>query len=127
MGKNRDEATGLTESVIRGLFEKKGERVALIDLRNIENRVCDWFVISHGTSSKQVDSLAWSVVEMVKKEKGVKPFRVEGRENCFWVLLDYGDTLVHIFQQSFREFYNLEALWADGEVTYLTDSLEKKG
>ena len=126
MRKTSKEATLVTDSIVRGLFEKKGEKVALIDLRNIENRVCDYFVISHANSTTQVDSLAWSVEDVVRKETGIKPFHIEGRENCFWVLLDYGDILVHIFQQPYREFYDLESLWADGQMTIMEDSSEKK-
>lgn len=128
MGKADKEAAKVTDSIVRGLFEKKGEKVALIDLRNIENRVCDYFVISHAASSKQVDSLAWWVEDVVRRETGRKPYHVEGTENCIWVLLDYGDILVHIFQQPYREFYNLESLWADGRITMLEDTMtEKKG
>jgi ribosome-associated protein len=127
MRKTEKEASLVTKSIVKGLFEKKGERVALIDLRNIENRVCDYFVISQAASSKQVDSLAWSVEDVVRKETGLKPFHVEGRENCLWVLLDYGDILVHIFQQPYRDFYNLESLWADGRLTMLEDKPEMKG
>ncbi|MDD3736655.1 MAG: ribosome silencing factor [Bacteroidales bacterium] len=127
MRKGTREAAGVTDSIVRGLFEKKGEKVALIDLRNIENRMCDWFVISHASSSRQVDSLAWSVEDVVRKETGVKPFHIEGRENCIWVLLDYGDILVHIFQQPYRDFYDLESLCADGRITYPEDQIETKG
>ncbi|MFZ2287764.1 MAG: ribosome silencing factor [Bacteroidales bacterium] len=127
MRKAGKEATRMTESIVKGLFEKKGERVALIDLRNIESRVCDWFIISHAASSRQVDSLAWSVEDVVRKETGRKPYHIEGRGNCIWVLLDYGDVLVHIFQQPYRDFYNLESLWADGRVTFPEDQTEKKG
>lgn len=117
----------MTESIVKGLFEKKGERVALIDLRNIESRVCDWFIISHAASTRQVDSLAWSVEDVVRRETGRKPYHIEGRENCMWVLLDYGDILVHIFQQPYRDFYDLESLWADGSITFPVDQTEKKG
>jgi ribosome-associated protein len=127
MRKTSKEACRETESIVKGLFEKKGEKVALIDLRNIENRICDYFVITHAASTKQVDSLAWSVEDVVRKETGYKPFHIEGRENCIWVLLDYGDILVHIFQQPYREFYNLESLYADGRLTMLEDKAEKKG
>src|SRR5665648_152776 len=102
MRKTKDEATQVTESIVKGLFEKKGQRVAMIDLRNLENRVCDFFVISHAASSTQVDSLAWSVEDVVRKETGRKPSHVEGTENCIWILLDYGDILVHIFQEEYR-------------------------
>lgn len=117
----------MTDSIVRGLFEKKGEKVALIDLRKIENRMCDWFVISHAATSRQIDALAWSVMDTVRKETGIKPFHVEGRENCIWVLLDYGDTLVHLFQEPWRQFYDLESLWADGQITWLGEEKEKKG
>jgi ribosome-associated protein len=127
MRKPNKEAAQITDSIIKGLFEKKGEKVALIDLRKIENRICDYFVITHAASTKQVDSLAWSVEDIVRKETGQKPFHIEGRENCIWVLLDYGDILVHIFQQPYREFYNLESLYADGRLTMLEDKEEKKG
>lgn len=127
MRKPKKEATLITDSIVKGLFEKKGEKVALIDLRKIESRICDYFVITHAASTKQVDSLAWSVEDIVRKETGQKPFHIEGRENCIWVLLDYGDILVHIFQQPYREFYNLESLYADGHLTILEDKKEKKG
>jgi len=126
MGKTRKDATRVTERIVRGLFGKKGGKVALIDLRKIENRVCDWFVITHATTARQVDALAWSVEDEVRRETGIKPFHIEGRENCFWVLLDYGDILVHIFQQPYRDFYDLESLWADGHMTLLEDSSENK-
>ncbi len=127
MRKVKDEAALVTESIIKGLFEKKGKRVALVDLRNLENRVCDFFVVSHATSSTQVDSLAWSVEDVVRRETGRKPYHVEGTENCIWVLLDYGDILVHIFQETYRDYYNLESLWADGHITMLEDMPLKKG
>jgi len=127
MRKTKDESTRVTESIVNGLFEKKGKRVALIDLRNLENRVCDYFIICHATSSTQVDSLAWSVEDVVRKETGRKPFHVEGTENCIWILMDYGDILVHIFQEPYRDFYNLESLWADGHITIFEDIQEKKG
>jgi len=127
MRKANKEASQVTESIVKGLFEKKGEKVALIDLRSIENRICDYFVITDAPSTKQVDSLAWSVEDVVRKETGHKPYHIEGRENCIWILLDYGDILVHIFQQPYREFYNLESLYADGKITILEDKAEKKG
>jgi ribosome-associated protein len=127
MRKANKEAALVTESIVKGLFEKKGEKVALIDLRSIENRICDYFVITDAPSTKQVDSLAWSVEDVVRKETGHKPYHIEGRENCIWILLDYGDILVHIFQQPYREFYNLESLYADGKITILEDKAEKKG
>lgn len=126
MRKPSQETSLVTESIVRGLFEKKGKKVALIDLRNLENRVCDFFIISHAASTTQVDSLAWSVEDVVRKETGRKPAHIEGTENCFWVLMDYGDILVHIFQEQYRDFYSLESLWADGRITILEDIPLKK-
>lgn len=126
MRKPSQETSPVTESIVRGLFEKKGKKVALIDLRNLENRVCDFFIISHAASTTQVDSLAWSVEDVVRKETGRKPAHIEGTENCFWVLMDYGDILVHIFQEQYRDFYSLESLWADGRITILEDIPLKK-
>jgi ribosome-associated protein len=127
MRKASKEEIAVTESVVKGLFEKKGKDVTLLDLRNLENRLCDYFIISHATSTTQVDSLAWSVEDVVRKETGIKPLHIEGTENCIWVLMDYGDVIVHIFQEEYRNFYNLESLWADGKITRLEDIHEKKG
>lgn len=117
----------VTESIINGLFEKKGKKVTLLDLRSLENRVCDYFIICHAPSTTQVDSLTWSVEDIVRKETGRKPVHIEGTENCYWVLMDYGDIIVHIFQEEYRNFYNLESLWADGKMTNYEDIDEKKG
>jgi len=127
MRKAIKEEITVTDSIVKGLFEKKGEKVTLLDLRSLENRVCDYFVITHAISTTQVDSLAWSVEDKVRKETGRKPSHVEGTENCMWVLLDYGDVIVHIFQEEYRSFYNLESLWADGKLTLFEDIDEKKG
>jgi ribosome-associated protein len=127
MRKAKKEEITLTESIVKGLFEKKGEKVTLIDLRSLENRVCDYFVITHARSTTQVDSLAWSVEDIVRKETGRKPSHVEGTENCMWVLIDYGDVIVHVFQEEYRNFYSLESLWADGKMTLFEDIDEKKG
>jgi ribosome-associated protein len=127
MRKALKEEVTVTESIVNGLFEKKGKDVTILDLRNLENRLCDYFIISHATSNTQVDSLAWSVEDVVRKETGRKPLHIEGTENCIWVLIDYGDVIVHIFQEEYRNFYNLEALWADGKITRLEDIHEKKG
>lgn len=103
----------LLNSVAKGIFEKKGHDVLKIDLRKLENSIADYFVICHGTSTTQVDSLCDSVEDTVLKEAGEKPLHVEGLDNCFWVLLDYGNVVVHIFLEKYREFYSLESLWAD--------------
>jgi len=116
MKKKADEAALLLKSVFRGIFEKKGHDVVKIDLRGLENRIADYFVICHGTSTTQVEALCDSVEDIVRKETGEKPLHMEGRENGYWVLADYGNVIVHIFLEKYRQFYSLESLWADAGI-----------
>jgi len=127
MKKGQDGTELLLKSIAKGIFEKKGKDVLKIDLRKLDNRISDYFIICHGSSVSQVDAICDAVEDTVIRDTGERPSHVEGLENCFWVLLDYGDILVHIFQQPYRDFYDLESLWADGRVTYLEDNAEKKG
>lgn len=109
------------ESVVRGIHEKKGLNVLKVDLRMIENRITDFFIICHGTSRTHIDSISFSVEDSVRKEAGEKPLHVEGLENCFWVLIDYGNVIVHVLQEEYRNFYRLESLWADAHIEALED------
>jgi ribosome-associated protein len=124
MKKRFDGADVLVKSIIKGVFEKKGLNVLKIDLRKLENRIADFFIICHGSSVTQVDSICDSVEDTVRKEAGEKPLHVEGLDNCFWVLLDYGNVVVHIFQEEYRSFYSLESLWADGEIEAMEDKIK---
>mgnify|MGYP006282538705 CR=1 FL=1 len=119
---NSEEVLPLIDNIVKGIFEKKGERVVKIDFRSLENSVCDYFIICHGNSVTQVDSISESVEMQVKKNRGEYPDHREGLDNCLWVLLDYGDIVVHIFQEEYRDFYNLEALWADAVIEELRDN-----
>ncbi|HCI54387.1 MAG TPA: ribosome silencing factor [Bacteroidales bacterium] len=116
----------LINCIVKGIFEKKGQDVVKIDLRNLENRITDYFIICHGNSVTQVDSITSSVEEIVREETGEKPTHIEGLENCFWVLLDYIDVVVHIFQEKYRNFYSLESLWADAEIKKMEDIVKGK-
>ena len=122
MRKKADESEILLSSIEKGIFEKKGENVVKIDLRKLESRIADYFIICSAPSKTQVDSISFSVEETVRKEAGEKAIRVEGLENCFWVLIDYGNIVVHIFQDEYRQFYSLESLWADAAITALKDN-----
>ena len=123
MKKEPDEAGLLLESVYRGMFEKKGQDVLKIDLRRFENGITDYFIICHGSSTTQVDSICYSVEESVRQGTGIKPSHVEGLDNCFWVLIDYGDVVVHIFLSEYRTFYSLESLWADATIEAIKDNI----
>lgn len=122
MTENKDGELQLIDYIIKGILEKKGERVLKLDFRSLGNSVCDYFIICHGNSVTQVDSIAESVELHVKKNTGEHPHHREGLENCLWVLLDYGDVVVHIFQEEYRNFYNLEALWADALIEEVRDN-----
>ena len=109
----------LLNSIIEGLEDRKAKNITVLDLSNIKNRSFDYFVIADAESSTHVDSIASSVEEMVKKQLDERPFHTEGWENAEWILLDYVDVMVHVFQQHIRDFYRLEELWADAEITRL--------
>jgi ribosome-associated protein len=122
MKKRSDGTDVLVDSVVKGIFEKQGLNVLKVDLRKLETRITDYFIICHGTSGTQVDSISYSVEDTVRKETGEKPLHREGLENCFWVLIDYGNVIVHVFQEEYRNFYSLESLWADANVVKLEDN-----
>ena len=122
MKKRSDGTEVLLDSVAKGIFEKQGQNVLKVDLRKLETRITDYFVICHGTSGTQVDSISDSVEDKVRMKTGEKPLHREGLENCFWVLIDYGSVIVHIFQEEYRNFYSLESLWADANVVKLEDN-----
>lgn len=111
----------LVGEVIKGIQEKKGKEITCLNLGSINSTVCDYFVVCHGTSNTHVGAIAESVEEQVSKETGLKPRRREGFTNAEWILLDYLDVVVHVFQQEVREHYNIEDLWADAPVQRISD------
>lgn len=106
----------LSDSILKGLLDKKGIDILELDLRNIDSAVCDYFIICSGGSDRQVNALANAVKDTVIEEQDEKPWHIEGLENSVWVLLDYANVVVHIFQEETREFYKLEELWGDATV-----------
>ncbi len=108
-----DELTGLA---VEGLLEKKGREIVCLDLRQLKKTVSDMFIVCHGDSTTQVEALARSVEEIIYKETGESPMYKEGAENAQWILLDYINVVIHIFQKEFREHYGIENLWADAQV-----------
>ena len=98
----------------RALDEKKGKDIKVIDIHEV-SVIADYFVIANGTSSTQVKSLADEVEYQIGEKQGIKPANIEGRGQGNWVLLDYENVIVHVFNPQTREFYNLEKLWAECE------------
>ncbi len=107
----------LKDLVVHGMQEVKGEDIVILDLREIGNSSCDFFIICHGNSSTHCSAVAQGVEKEVKKATGEMPWRREGVSNGEWVLLDYVTVVVHVFQQYTRELYNIEDLWADAKTT----------
>ena len=93
-------------------MDKKAENVVSLDLRSIDGAISDWFVICDASNTTQVAAVSDSIREAMKEE-GHPLLRSQGEENAFWIILDYGNILVHIFLREYREFYRLEDLWAD--------------
>lgn len=109
------------DEILEGIKKIKGKDIKIIDLNTINHTECGYFVICHGTSSTQANGIALSVEETVKQNTGIDPWHRDGYRNSTWILLDYGDIMVHVFQKDAREFYNLEGLWADAKTTVIED------
>ncbi len=107
----------LIAQIIKGIEEVKGNDIDILDLREIENTVCDYFVICNGNSNTQVNAIVNSIQKSVSKSLKDKPWHIEGSENAEWVLMDYVNVVVHVFQKHIREFYDIEGLWGDAKVT----------
>ncbi len=123
MGDKLKISEAMAEVAARGAQEKKAKSVLKIDLRKLEVAVTDFFVICHGDSNTQVKAIADSVEKELAEALNEKPFSREGGENGQWLILDYLNLVVHIFQKETREFYSIETLWGDGILTeYATDA-----
>lgn len=95
------------------ILDKKGQNVVSLDLRPVGSSIADYFVICNGDSTTNVAAVADNIIKKVHEELGLKPLRTQGLENNFWIILDYGNIVVHVFLTQYREFYHLEDLWAD--------------
>ena len=107
----------LSKVVVKGMQEMKAEDIVLMDLRKVNNAIADFFVICSGNSDTHIDAIAASVDQEVNKTDGQNPWHREGHNNKVWVLLDYVDVVVHVFNRDNREFYALESLWGDAIIT----------
>jgi ribosome-associated protein len=122
MTKNTSVPDELISLIIKGMEDIKGENISLLDLRDIENTVCDYFIICNGNSNTQVNAITNSVQKIVSKAIQEKPYQIEGIENSEWVLMDYVNVVVHIFQKQTREYYDIENLWGDAKITMINSS-----
>ena len=106
----------LVDEILYGIEDLKGVDVHIMDLSKISNTVCKFFILCTGTSNIHVAAIANSVRKNVSKKLKEKPYSMEGIENQEWVLIDYVDVVVHIFQREIREFYDIENLWGDAKI-----------
>ncbi len=106
----------LVEAIVEGIRRKKGLEIVNIDLSGEGDAACDNFIICHGNSNVHVDAIARSVEESVEELASESVWRQDGFQNAQWILLDYVNVMVHIFQEPFRRFYDLESLWGDGTI-----------
>lgn len=117
--RSTNENTGLLDAIVDGLQEKKAKGITIMDMTELGNSVADYFVIADAESRTHVDAIADSVEEIVAKKTGEKPYHTEGHQVGEWIIVDYINIVVHIFQKEIREFYNIEALWADAEIKHI--------
>ena len=118
MTKGNSNADQLITTVLNGIEDVKGQNINILDLRELENTVCDYFIICEGTSNTQVNAIVNSIQKKVSKEIKDKPWHIEeGSNNAEWVLMDYVNVVVHVFQKHIREYYDIESLWGDAKTT----------
>ena len=101
---------------------KKAVNTTVLDLRELTS-FTEFFVVTSGTNQRQVQAIADEVSDRLKKEVKFKPSRIEGYNSAEWVLLDYGDFIVHIFNEKSRDFYDLERLWRDAKKVELPEGI----
>ena len=117
MTKEKSNADQLIAVILNGIEDVKGQHINILDLREIENTVCDYFIVCEGTSNTQVNAIVNSIQKKVSKETKDKPWHIEGSDNAEWVLMDYVNVVVHVFQKHIRDYYDIESLWGDAKIT----------
>ena len=122
MTKNISSPDELISLIVQAIEDIKGQNISLLDLRNIENTVCDYFIICNGNSNTQVNAIVSTIQKNVSKNIREKPYHIEGVENAEWVLMDYVNVVVHVFQKHKREYYDIENLWGDAKITEIETS-----
>lgn len=115
------ESTELIQLIIDGIQDKKGRHITHIDLRDNESAAASHFIICEGTTPTQVSAIADNIREHLLEKARIKPYNYDGYQNSKWIVIDYGDTLVHIFVPVERTHYNLEELWNDAILTEIPD------
>jgi len=111
----------LIQLITEGLLEKKGRAIKVLDVRELTT-LTDYFVICHGTSDTQIGALANSAMDKVKENIGENVWQREGMDTRRWIILDYVNVVVHIFNEEKREYYGIERMWNDAKITEISDN-----
>ena len=122
MANKKKRETQLVDEIILGIENVKGENIHQLDLRELDNTPCDFFIVCSGNSNTQVSAIVNSVQKTVSKALHEKPFHTEGLDNAEWVLIDYVSVVVHVFQNQTRDYYNIEELWGDAKSTQIASN-----
>lgn len=115
------ETINITKLITEGIQERKGRGISIVDLSHIESAAAQRFIICEGSSTMQVSAIADSVRDYLRENAGIKPYNYDGYQNSQWIVIDYGETLVHVFLPETRSLYNLEELWSDAKITQVPD------
>ena len=117
MTKKIYETNILLKNIINAIKDVKGQNIISLNFKDIESAICKYFVICTGTSNTHVNAIEGTIKKQISKQNNEKPWHIEGNYNGEWVLMDYSDVVVHIFQKKIREFYNIEDFWGDAKFT----------
>lgn len=109
----------LENAVIEAIQDRKGSNITRIDFSGLATAPARTFIICEGKSTSQVSAIADNIRESVREKTDIKPYNYDGYRNSQWIVIDYGDLIVHVFVPDFREFYNLEDLWSDASIVDL--------
>jgi ribosome-associated protein len=115
------ETTSFDTLVIDGIQDRKGKNIKIVDLSEIDGASARKFIICEGSSNMQVSAIADNIRESLLERASIKPYNYDGYRNAEWIVIDYGDVMVHVFQPETRQRYNLEELWSDAPITAVPD------
>lgn len=126
MGKKRDasKVEPLVNCIVDAILDKKGKEVTSLEIGKLPNSVCDYFIVCHADSTTQVHAISENIELKVRENLNEKTWKSTGYDNSIWIVLDYVNVVVHIFQTEWRDFYKIEDLWADAPIKKYTDEPE---
>lgn len=119
--KSLEKLSGINREIVNSIIDRKGKRVTVLDMDKLETAPAGSFIVCQGNSTSQVSAIADNIRENLREKLDLKPYNYEGYRNSEWIVIDYGNVMIHIFLPEFREYYNLEDLWSDADITEIPD------